>query len=279
MSASRPSSGPFDVGPLPAPATFSFFPAQPPPVALRLHTSAPHDCPYLPGRQSTSRAFWAERMPGAVYHRFMDAGFRRSGKVFYQPVCAGCRACQPLRVPVATFAASKSQRRCWRRNADLGVTLVVDPAPDAERFDLYQRYVSQWHGKDASDPDEGWEAFTSFLYESPVDTVEYLYRDPADGGLLAVGVCDVCADSFSSVYFYHDPAHAHRGLGTYGALYEIEEARRLGVPHYYLGFWVDGCGTMHYKAGFRPNEVLHPDGVWRPNAEPSPHAKWPITAG
>jgi arginine-tRNA-protein transferase len=79
-----------------------------------------------------------------------------------------------------------------------------------------------------------------------------------------VGICDVCNDSFSSVYFYHDPAEAKRGLGTFGALYEIEEARRMGIPHYYLGYWVDGCPTMHYKNAFRPNEVLHPDGVWRP---------------
>ena len=75
--------------------------------------------------------------------------------------------------------------------------------------------------------------------------------------------CDVCRSSLSSVYFYYDPAEARRGLGTFGALYEIEAARRLGIPHYYLGYWIAGCGTMDYKAGFRPNEVLCPDGVWR----------------
>src|SRR3712207_9042668 len=41
---------------------------------------------------------------------------------------------------------------------------------------------------------------------------------------------------------------------------EIDEARRTGIPYYYLGYWVEGCGTMHYKNSFRPNEVLHPDG-------------------
>ena len=74
--------------------------------------------------------------------------------------------------------------------------------------------------------------------------------------------------SLSSVYFYYDPDEARRGLGTFGALHEIESAAREGIPYYYLGYWVAGCGAMEYKAGFRPNEVLCGDGVWRPGPEP-----------
>lgn len=222
-----------------------------------------HDCSYLPGRRSMSRAFMAGSMPGEVYQRFMDAGFRRSGKLVYQPVCLGCRACVPLRVPVSTFSPSKSQRRCWRRNVDLAVTSGAPTATD-EKFDLYRRYATDWHGKARGDNDDtGWDAFESFLYDSPVDTVEFCYRD-ATGRLLAVGICDACPSSLSSVYFYHDPAESRRGLGTFGALYEIESARRWGMPHYYLGYWVAGCGAMEYKANFRPCEGLDPDGVWRP---------------
>ena len=43
----------------------------------------------------------------------------------------------------------------------------------------------------------------------------------------------------------------------------LEHCRRLGVPFYYLGYWVQGSAAMEYKADFRPAEVLHPDGVWR----------------
>jgi len=35
-------------------------------------------------------------------------------------------------------------------------------------------------------------------------------------------------------------------------------------PHYDLGYWVTGCGTMQYKSNFRPFELLGTDGVWRP---------------
>lgn len=234
-------------------------------MRLVLAQTGEHACSYLPGRVSSNRAFWAEDIPPRVYQSFMDAGFRRSGKVVYQPTCGGCRRCVSLRVPVASFRPSTSQRRAWRRNQDL-VVGVGPPRPDEERFRLYRKYVTEWHGKPAAggtDDDASYESFVSFLYDSPVTTLEWLYRDPA-GRLIGVGLCDVSDVSLSSVYFYHDPGEARRGLGTYGALYEIEECRRLGARYYYLGYWVDGCGTMSYKANYRPNEVLHPDGVWRP---------------
>ena len=238
----------------------------PPPVKVRLLVLPEHDCSYLPGRRSASRAFMVGEMPGEVYHRFMDAGFRRSGKLVYQPVCRGCRACVSLRVPVATFQPGKSQRRCWRKNQDLTVT-AGEPIPTEEKYDLYRRYATQWHGKADDADDDGWDSFESFLYDSPVKTIEFCYRDTA-GRLVAVGICDVCPQSLSSVYFYHDPAESRRGLGTFGALYEIEAARAAGVPHYYLGYWISGCGAMEYKSSFRPCEVLGPDGAWRPLAPP-----------
>lgn len=248
------------------PHTFSHYPAHPAPVPLRLHTSAPHDCSYFPDRACVTRAFWARDIPAELYHRFMDAGFRRSGKVVYQPACAGCRLCVPIRVPVERFAPDKSQRRCWRKNLDLVVALA-EPEPTEEKFAVYTRYRERWH---ESESEHDWDAFTTFLYDSPVDTLEFTYRDPTTGGLLGVGICDVCDASLSTVYFYFDPAAKARGLGTFSAMFEIEWARQRDIPYYYLGFWIAGCGTMDYKANFRPYELLGTDGVWRPPALTEP---------
>ncbi len=220
-------------------------------------SAGPHDCPYLAGRLETSRALWASRMPGDLYHRFMDAGFRRSGRIIYQPVCRGCRACQPIRVPVETFRPGKSQRRTFRRNGDLVIS-VGPPESSEERFALYQRYSAEWHGR----VEQSREDFDSFLYDSPVDTLEFTYRSPA-GRLLAVGICDVCPASLSSVYYYFDPAESRRSLGTLGALVELDFARRHRLSHYYLGYWIEACDSMRYKSDFRPCEVLCTDGVWR----------------
>jgi arginyl-tRNA--protein-N-Asp/Glu arginylyltransferase len=161
------------------------------------------------------------------------------------------------------FAPSKSQRRCWRKNQDLVVT-IDDPTSTHEKFELYQKYQLQWHQKSEEDH----ESFVSFLYDSPVQSVEFCYRD-GGGRLLAVGICDVTMGSLSSVYFYHDPDQSHRGIGIFGALYEIARARSLGIPYYYLGYWVHQCAAMEYKASFRPFELLDPDGVWRAGNEPA----------
>lgn len=238
---------------------FSHYPAIPPPLDISLAWLPAHPCPYLPGRSAVDRAIWAGSIPAQVYGQFMDAGFRRSGKLLYQPACRGCRACASIRVPVAGFRPDKSQRRCARRNADLRVTYGV-PAFSPEKFTLYRKYLIGWHDRqDVESP----AAFESFLYDSPLEsTLEFEYRDPA-GRLLAVGICDLCPAVLSSVYLYFDPAESRRGLGTFAALHEIDFAARRGLAYYYLGYWVAGCGAMEYKSNFRPNEILHPDGVWR----------------
>jgi leucyl-tRNA---protein transferase len=235
----------------------SHYPALPPPVRLPLTVMPDHPCPYLPDRIETSRGFEIGKLSADTYHSFMDAGFRRSGSLVYQPVCRGCRECRPIRLAVGKFTPSKSQRRCLRRNSDIRLT-IAPPVVTREKFNLYNRYMAEWHGSARESRSE----FESFLYESPTDTIEFTFRD--DGGrLLAIGICDVCSRSMSSVYFYFDPAEVRRGLGTFGALMEIRQAQRAGIAYYYLGYWIRACPAMSYKSSFGPAELLDGDGVWR----------------
>ena len=241
------------------PQTMSHYPALPPPIDVPLVTLPDHTCPYLPERVASDRAIWASAIPSDLYERFMDRGFRRSGKLLYQPACRGCRACLSIRVPVAQFRPSKSQRRCAKKNADLRVAIAA-PRFSAEKFALYRKYIKQWHGRADA---ENAEALESFLYDSPMGgTLEFEYRDQASR-LLAVGICDLCPTVLSGVYLFFDPDEARRGLGTFAALKEIEFAAAKELEFYYLGYWVAGCGAMEYKRNFRPNQVLHGDGVWR----------------
>jgi arginine-tRNA-protein transferase len=142
-------------------AASSHYPAIPPPVSVPLTTLPQHVCPYLPGRMAEDRAIWVGSIPAELYKRFMDCGFRRSGKLLYQPACRGCRACVSLRVPVAEFRPDKSQRRCARRNSDIRVT-VARPNCTDEKFELYRKYITIWHGR--SDIENA-TAFESFLYD------------------------------------------------------------------------------------------------------------------
>ena len=258
------------VGGKPEPArdssqSFSHYPATPPPASVRLSVLSEHPCPYLPGEIAQMRGVLASRVSPEVYHVFMDAGFRRSGKLIYQPICRACRQCQPLRLRVADFKPNKSQRRAMRRNADLKIS-IDRPHADDEAFSLYRRYTVQWHRHLVSDAmSDQRQAFESFLYDSPVETLEFRYRDNT-GVLLAVGICDVSNDSVSSVYFYFDPTAKDRSLGTFGALSEIQFAAQRDISYYYLGYWIEACEAMTYKARFRPYELLQPDGIWRSNS-------------
>ena len=235
------------------------YPARPAPVAVRLKIIPEHACPYFADRIAQTRAFWIERIDAGTYQAFMDAGFRRSGRVIYQPACRHCRDCVPLRVPVARFSASKSQRRVLRRNHDLRHRIDI-PSPTDEKFALYQHYQAHWHGQHNRD---NWQSFVEFLYGSPLPSLEIEWRTPG-GRLIGVGICDVTDLCLSSVYFYFDPAEARRSPGTMSILREIELARSLDVPWYYLGYWINGCPTMDYKSLYRPHELLWPWGDWWP---------------
>jgi arginine-tRNA-protein transferase len=201
----------------------------------------------------------------AAYRALLEAHHRRSGWTVYRPVCEGCTACQPLRVPVATFQPSRSQRRALRRNAD--VTLEVGPLqPTLEKVRLHDAFVAaRFPGKE----DGGFgtvEQYALAFGSSPVTTREMRYR--VGGRLIGLGIVDLLPDVVSSVYFFFDPGEARRSLGVYSALREVDLARETGRRFVYLGYYIEACREMRYKARFRPCEVLTQAGEWVPYAPP-----------
>lgn len=217
-----------------------------------------HPCVYLPGLSARSEGFSApDGLAAATSEALLLRGFRRSGRIFYRPRCPACRACVSIRIPVDAFRPSRSQRRVLRRNRDVRV-VVGPPELSAAKMDLYRRYLGAQHPD--SPQSLGAEALGEFLYESVVDSREIEYRR-ADDMLIGVSIIDVTERSVSSVYHYFDPAEARRSPGVFSVLQEIELAGAWDKPHYYLGFWIEQCRTMHYKAAYRPHELLI-DGRW-----------------
>jgi leucyl-tRNA---protein transferase len=212
-------------------------------------------CPYLPGREF--HAFHPETNPPSdiPYRVLMDYRFRRSGDHLYMPVCPNCNACQPIRVDIGLFHPRADQKRCLKNNCDLTVTFVPR-GQDDERRALLSRYEQAIHQK----PEENIKI--DYLCEDGgIPGGEFHARD-AKGKLLAVSVVDTLDDALSSVYCYYDPDFPRRSLGTFMVLQEIAHCRARHFTWLYLGFYVDGCQKMSYKARFKPHEILVA-GEWK----------------
>ena len=224
-------------------------------TSVRLLLGTEHACGYLPERSARS-AFIDPEFPlsAARYGVLLDLGFRRSGAYVYRPACAACRDCLAARVPVAQFEADRSQRRCLRRNADL--TFDREPMLGEEHYALYRTYLASRHAGGGMNP-EDYKAFRTFLECSWGDTQYWTLRK--DKRLLAVAVVDLVPSGISAVYTFFDPAERARGLGTCAVLRQIDQARALGKPYVYLGYWVANSPKMDYKRRYRPLEVLRRD--------------------
>jgi arginine-tRNA-protein transferase len=104
------------------------------------------------------------------------------------------------------------------------------------------------------------------IEDSHVETrlVRYYATGDAQAGgepsLVAACLTDLLADGLSMVYSFYSPDERRRSLGTYMVLDHIERARRLGLPHVYLGYWVEGSQKMGYKSRFLPQERLGMNG-------------------
>jgi len=224
------------------------------------YTTAPLPCPYVPGR--TERKVVTEITgPDAerTHDRLSRAGFRRSHNIAYAPVCPGCNACVPIRVPVATFEPGRTLRRIARANADVACTEVPARAT-AEQFHLFGRYQRARHG-DGDMAAMSFFDYRTMIEDTPIDTSVIELRD-AGGLMLGACLMDRLGDGLSAVYSFFDPGLEGRSLGTWTILWLIERARALQLAHVYLGYWVPESPKMAYKARFRPAEILA-GGTWR----------------
>jgi len=103
------------------------------------------------------------------------------------------------------------------------------------------------------------QTYDEFIGESQGNTQLLLAED--DTGVIGVLVFDKFNDGLSAVYCFYEPEREHESVGTSMILRLTLIARSLGLPYNYLGYYVENCRKMCYKARFSPLEVLS-DNDW-----------------
>lgn len=219
----------------------------------------PEPCPYLEGE--TARLPLRQPL-GPVTPAAFDAalalGDRRTGTLLYRPTCPTCRACEPVRLLATELVHTRSQRRVWRKNQDL----VVEVAPASfseEKLRLMNRHKLE-RGLSREGRPMSARGYAAWFLRSCARTIEMRYL--LDGQLVGVGILDAGARDLSSVYFYFDPDHADRSLGTFSVLFECAWLAQNNGRYHYLGLWAERSPHIAYKSRFYPHERLIA-GEWK----------------
>ena len=222
---------------------------------LQRFSTPPYGCMYLPTETASLTYRIIRDLTPQQYNELLRRGWRRFGCEFFRPACPECTQCRSLRLPLADFRPSRSQKRTLRRNTEIRV-VVQEPTLTREHIRLFNAYHASMHAQRGWPPQTTHERayFRSFLLGNWSFAREFLYYDQER--LVGVGLADVTHEALSSIYFFHDPAWRPDAPGVFSILRQAAYARQHGLRYHYLGYWVADSPSMAYKAQYRPHQIL-----------------------
>lgn len=212
-------------------------------------------CAYIEGNRQTTHYKIIDQCTIDQCSGLIERGWRRFGSMFFRPICAECTACDSVKIDAFNYHLSKSARRVIRKNSHLK-TVIQHPTLTQAHIDLFNKYHEHMERR------KGWENqnvtarsyYASFVHGYNDFGYEILYFEGEK--LVAVDLIDVLDEGVSSIYFYYDPDFAHLSLGRYSLYRQILFARHNGLRWIYLGYYVEQCPSLAYKAQYAPYYML-----------------------
>ena len=196
----------------------------------------------------------------------MDAwwadGWRHFGPLFFRyrrahPAGQACTVV-PLRVALARFEPSRSQRRIVARNRDAEVR-VGQTVITRELEGMFERHKRRFR----SDVPESLSVFLSYDPARVPCRNETISVSVA-GRLVAASFLDVGRRATSAVYAMFEPEESRRSLGVFMMLASIRYSRESGRRFYYPGYACREPSVYDYKKNFAGLEQFDWGGTWRP---------------
>jgi arginine-tRNA-protein transferase len=163
----------------------------------------------------------------------------------------------PLRIRLADFEFSKSQRKILKKNAHFIVRKGLISLNQEKYFLFYlhrERFTdnqpNSLHNFIAPKPDT-----------SPIPTYEIEVYD--EKKLIATSFVDISTNAFSSIYAMFDTNYSAYSLGIYTLLQEIIWAKELNKKYLYLGYAYQESSFYDYKKKFSSlEEYIWEQDIW-----------------
>jgi len=206
--------------------------------------------------------FICEQASPEELDRLWAQGWRHFGTYFFRYSVAlhwgGIQTVIPLRVDLARFTPSRSQKRVLAKNRDLTVK-IRDSFIDGEKMELFFRHRQRFKN---NIPDTIYDFLTDEPASKPCINREIsIYQGER---LLAASFLDVGKRSTSAVYSMFDPVETKRSLGIFAILRSIQYSKELNYRYYYIGYAYREPSIYDYKKNFGALESFDWKKSWRP---------------
>jgi leucyl-tRNA---protein transferase len=206
--------------------------------------------------------FLCLRASPAKMDHYWEEGWRHFGVIFvrYRMSSHGGKpyTVLPLRVDIARFQLTRSQKRVLAKNRDIEV--IVRPSfINSEKQILFDRHCVRF---DDNVPDSLFNFLSPNPAAIPCPNLElciYLH-----GRLLGVTFLDIGERATSAIYAIFEPAEAKRSLGILMILHSIAFSRERGCRYYYPGYAYREPFAYDYKKRLTGLEFLDWDAGWQP---------------